>query len=167
MTPEYFAMLYDYTAWANRRVWACVMQLPEEKYFEELDYSIGSIFIQCLHTAAVEMWWLSFLATGEVQFVEDADAYKDRAALRLKWDEIEAANRAYIAHLTPQELEREVRPPFWEADKQPIKVWQALLQVAHHSTDHRAQTLAGLHQLGAPTVGQDVLDYLFERQTVR
>ncbi len=43
-----------------------------------------------------------------------------------------------------------------------IKVWEALVQVANHSTDHRAQIMAGLHRLGAPTMGQDFLDYLFE-----
>jgi uncharacterized damage-inducible protein DinB len=39
------------------------------------------------------------------------------------------------------------------------------VQVINHSTDHRAQMLAGLHRLGAPTVGQDLLDYLFMQQS--
>jgi uncharacterized damage-inducible protein DinB len=34
------------------------------------------------------------------------------------------------------------------------------MQVINHSTDHRAQTLAMLHHLGAPTIGQDFLAYL-------
>jgi uncharacterized damage-inducible protein DinB len=35
-----------------------------------------------------------------------------------------------------------------------------MIQVANHSTDHRAQTLRLLHDLGAPTFGQDYLRYL-------
>ena len=73
--------------------------------------------------------------------------------------------RAYLDHLTPEELAREVRPEFWPRGRRPIKVYQAITQVTFHSTDHRAQMLAGLHRLGAPTVGQDLLDYLFMQQS--
>ncbi|PJF26553.1 MAG: hypothetical protein CUN52_15675 [Phototrophicales bacterium] len=45
-----------------------------------------------------------------------------------------------------------------------MTVRDALVQVANHSTDHRAQTLAGLHQLGATTVEQDYLFYLWEKE---
>jgi uncharacterized damage-inducible protein DinB len=38
---------------------------------------------------------------------------------------------------------------------------------ANHSTDHRAQTLAGLHKLGAPTVGQDYLNFCWEKRATR
>jgi uncharacterized damage-inducible protein DinB len=163
MNKSYFIELYDYDAWANRRVWECVMQLSAEQFNQELDHSLGSIWNQVLHTLAVESWWFKFLSTGELEFV-DEETMTTRPAIRAAWDGVAAMIRDYLARLTPEELERSVRPSFWEDDNKPIKVWQALLQVANHSTDHRAQTMAGLQRLGAPTVGQDVLDYLFEKQ---
>ena len=161
MDRQYFVELYDYNFWAQRRVWTCVMQLSEQAYREDLQYSVGAIHEQCAHTLAVEHWWLTFLATGELRFI--GETLTDRATIRAQWDATEAMVRTYLDRLTPDELQREVRPGFWSAGQGPIRVYQALLQVANHSTDHRAQTLAGLHRLGAPTVGQDVLDYLFER----
>jgi len=36
-------------------------------------------------------------------------------------------------------------------------MWQLLTHVANHGTDHRAQTFAMLHQMGAPTLEQDII----------
>lgn len=162
MNPEYFERFYDYTYWANRRVWDCVMELSPVEFEQELDYSIGSIRAQVVHIMSVEHWWITFLNEGGLSFLQPED-YPNRTVIRDRWDEIEDYVRRYVEHLSAAELEREVKPPFWEDHERPIKVWEALLQVANHSTDHRAQTLAGLHRLGAPTVGQDYLDYIADR----
>ncbi|MBZ0277830.1 MAG: DinB family protein [Anaerolineae bacterium] len=166
MDKTYFLRQYDYNFWAHRQVWNCVMQLTDEQFNQHLDYSIGSIRIQCIHTMAVESWWFEFLRRGELVFMDMVD-FPTRAEIRTRWDEVETSIRAYLERLTPAEMEREVRPHFWDETRQPIKVWEAILQVANHSTDHRAQTLAGLHRLGAPTVGQDFLDYLFAQQATK
>jgi uncharacterized damage-inducible protein DinB len=40
-------------------------------------------------------------------------------------------------------------------------VWQILLHVANHGTDHRAQILRILHDFEAPTFDQDFIIYLW------
>jgi uncharacterized damage-inducible protein DinB len=164
MNRDYFVELYDYTAWANRLVWDCAMQLSDEDFFKPLDYSIGSIFIQLLHTMGVEFWWLNYLATGELKFLTDeecASYEKDRSKFRARWDEVVANNRAYLLTLTDEELQRMVKPEHFEQpNERAISVAQALCQVANHSTDHRSQTLALLHTLGVQGVAQDFLFYL-------
>ncbi|HEY7984332.1 MAG TPA: DinB family protein [Ktedonobacterales bacterium] len=158
-----FRDLYAYTFWADREMWACVEQLTDEQFARDLGYSRGAPREQCIHIMAVEYWWPHFLRTGELHFLR-AEDYPTRAAIRAKWDEVEREATAYLAGLTPSELERDVRPDAWDAEDQPIKLWQALVQVANHSTDHRAQVLAGLKTLGAPTFEQDYLTYIFARR---
>jgi uncharacterized damage-inducible protein DinB len=162
MEPRFFADLFAYNQWANRRVWDCVTQLSDAQFDQAIDYSIGSIHIQVAHTMGVESWWFTFLKTGELHFATDADR-ATRTAIRAKWDETEALIRDYVAGLSPDELTRTVRPPFWEADKPPIPVYEALFHLAHHSGDHRAQTLAALHRVGGPTTPQDYLFFHFDR----
>ena len=41
---------------------------------------------------------------------------------------------------------------------------EVLIHVVNHGTDHRAQILARLHELGAPTLEQDLMLYLWERE---
>jgi len=163
MDKTYFMDLYDYNFWADRKLFDCVMALTEEQYRQEIDFSSGPIAIHVLHTMGVEHWWIHFLKTGELDFFED-DLRLPREEVRQKWDGVEREVRAYLETLTPEELERLVKPPFWEAHREPVKVWQALLQVANHSTDHRSQAMAMMHtKFGAPTFEQDYLEYLQEK----
>ena len=163
MDGRFFAEFFDYNCWAHGEVWECIMQLSDEAYRRDLNYSVGSIHDQCTHTLSVEHWWFTFLSTGELHFL-DLEQLTTREAIRAQWDATTAMIRAYLDRLTPEELAREVRPEFWPEERRPIKAYQASTQVINHSTDHRAQMLAGLHRLGAPTVGQDLLDYLFVQQ---
>ncbi len=162
MDKEFFIDLYLYNFWANRRVWDCIMTLTDEEFFRELSYSIGSIHMQVAHTLAVEAWWFHFLQTGVVEFIREEDLMT-REIIRKQWDMTEERVMAYLNTLTSDELSRKVMPPFWE-NKPAITVRDALVQVANHSTDHRAQTLSGLHQLGATTIEQDYLFYLWEKE---
>ena len=159
MNRDYFVQLYNFTDWANRKIWACVMHLSDTDFMKDLDYSQGSIFNQVTHTMEVEYWWVNFLSTRKVDFL-DRETYPTRDLIRARWDKITTANQAYVASLTDAELQRNVHPDFWDDDEPSITVAEALTQVAFHSMDHRAQTLAMLHKLGAPTVGQDFLGYL-------
>lgn len=162
MTVAHYHDLYEYNYWAQRRVWNCIEQLTQEQFLQDLPHSVGSLHAQCFHSMLVEDWWFRYLKEGVIRFME-ADDYPDRDAVRAGWDGVERYANGYLQALTSAELERDVLPPFWE-NKQPVKVWQALVQVANHSTDHRSQMLVGIHQLGGPTVEQDFLGFLFDRQ---
>lgn len=162
MNTDHFIQLYDYNTWANQRVWDCAMTSTPEDYHKDSDFSVGSVYEQLFHTMAVESWWIGFLATGEVKFLGDDDSEKcqDREILRQTWDAINSKNMHYINRLTDDELQRKVKVAWWADDVPLITVAQALTQVANHSTDHRAQTMALLHMLGYEGVGQDFLAYL-------
>jgi uncharacterized damage-inducible protein DinB len=62
----------------------------------------------------------------------------------------------YVSGLEEQQLEAAV-PGMDEP------AWQVFAHVANHGTDHRAQILRLLHDLGAPTFSQDFMIYLWER----
>lgn len=163
MDKDAFVTLYDYVFWADRRFFDRVMALSEEQYRQHIEFSQGAISEHLVHLIGVQHWWFHFLRTGELDFFDDAVFDLPREELREKQAEVERAVRAYLDTLTPEELQRRVKPDFWDDDRAPITVWQALLQVANHSTDHRAQAMAMMHtQFGAPTMEQDFLDYLAE-----
>ncbi len=162
MTPAYFHELYDYNFWNNRRVWNCVTALSHEQITQPNAYSQGAILTQCFHVMSVEWWWIRFLREGTLDFL-GPEAYLKPADVRQKWDETESYVRVYLEELAADDLQREVKPDFWDEDEASVKVYQALTQVAFHSADHRSQILAQVDALGGETVGQDFLDYLEER----
>lgn len=153
--------LYAYNAWANRQVWDCLASLTDEQFSQPLDYSVGSLRTQALHTLGVQSWWIHYLRTGEIVFLDD-DAFTDRASIRARWDEVDTETADYLAGITDADLGRLVRPAHWGDARPPVTVWQALFQVLNHSTDHRAQTLAGIFQLGGETIAQDYLLFAWD-----
>ena len=161
MDKDAFVNLYDYVFWADRRFMDCVDALTEEQYRQHIDFSQGAISEHLVHMLGVEYWWIHFLRTGELDFFQGEVFDWSREQIREKQAEVEREIRAYLDTLTPEELQRRVKPDFWGEDEQPIAVWQALLQVVNHSTDHRAQAMELMHtQFGAPTFGQDYLSFL-------
>lgn len=161
MEPSVWQELYDYNFWANRRVWALVTALDESLFDRALGGDRRSLRVQCIHILAVEYWWIHFLQTGVVEFLDD-EQLLTHADVREAWDRVEEMVRGYLAELTPSELTRTVRPTFWQ-DPWAVQAWQGLMQVLNHSTDHRAQLLDAVRELGGPTDEQDYLTYLHER----
>jgi uncharacterized damage-inducible protein DinB len=84
----------------------------------------------------------------------------DRQILRARWDSIEKSMHDYLAELRDDMLfEKPIKEP--DEDKDLI-VWQVLLHVANHGTDHRAQILRLLNDLGLKTESQDYIFYVYE-----
>jgi uncharacterized damage-inducible protein DinB len=166
MNQDFFVQLYDYNFWADHKFFECVLALSDDQFYQEIDFSAGAICNHLVHILAVEYWWIHFLRTGQLDFPFDDEVHYPREELRRKWDEVEREVRGYLATLTPEELQRTVKPSFWDESEASVTVAQALFQVANHSMDHRTQALAMMHtRFGAPTFEQDFLNYLQEKAT--
>jgi uncharacterized damage-inducible protein DinB len=50
--------------------------------------------------------------------------------------------------------------PIAEGEDKDLILWQVLLHVVNHGTDHRAQALRMLNDLGVKTVSQDYIFYV-------
>ena len=84
----------------------------------------------------------------------------DRDSIRAFWDAVEQDIRAYLSELQDDML---FTKPIKEPDEdQILAVWQVLLHVANHATDHRAQLLRVLHDLGVETKSQDYIFYVYD-----
>lgn len=148
MDAKGFNHLFEYHLTRNRELWEqCITTLTPEQFTQEVNYSIGSMRNQCVHLLNIDERWFSGLRGLDLPDFADPLAYPDLASVRSKWDAVEAGMREYLSGLDDETLQGEFMPN--------VKVWQILFHVLNHGTDHRAQMLAGLHALGAPTFAQD------------
>ena len=79
--------------------------------------------------------------------------------MRVHWDKVEQRMRDYLAELRDDML---FERPFPDGEDKDLILWQVLLQVANHGTDHRAQLLRVLNDLGVPTKSQDYVFYAYD-----
>ena len=161
MNAEAFRHFYEYHFTENRKLWdQYVMLLSYEQFMQAAGYSHGSVREQLVHLMSVDETWfceLQGVEPSEPLFPPTSD---DRASLRDQWDQIEQSMRAYLANLTDEMLfEKPIAEPEEDRD---LAVWQVLLHVVNHGTDHRAQMLRHLNDLGLKTESQDYIFYVYD-----
>lgn len=161
MNANAFRHFYNYHFAENRKVWNGVTSLSFEQFTQPIGYSRGSIREQVVHLLDVEDIWFSELqGTQPGDPLPETVTADDRDAIRAHWDMVEENVRAYLANLEDDFLfTKPITDP--EEDKNLI-VWQVLLHVVNHATDHRAQLLRALHDLGVDTKSQDYIFYVYE-----
>jgi len=157
--------LFAYHFALHRRVWECIDHLTDEQFVQPVDYSIGSVRNHMVHLASVEQRWLSRVAGTPLPDRLNYDDYPTKAVARAKWDEVEAHFKSYLDGLTDADLDRPITYEMISRRPDPVTsaVWEILLHVVNHGTDHRAQVLPILHRAGAPTLEQDFMIYLWDQ----
>jgi uncharacterized damage-inducible protein DinB len=84
----------------------------------------------------------------------------DRGIIRVRWDDIEQSMRDYLKDLRDDML---LSRPIEEPDEDKVLIlWQVLIHVVNHGTDHRAQILRILNDLGVKTTSQDYIFYVYD-----
>lgn len=161
MNADAFRHFYDYHFAENRSIWDnYVTQLSQEQFTQEVNYSHGSVREQIVHLMSVDEVWFSELQGVEPSEPLPSASLDDRESIRAHWDSVEQGMRAYLAELRDDMLfDKPIEEP--EEDKELI-VWQVLLHVVNHGTDHRAQLLRLLNDLGLETVSQDYIFYVYD-----
>ncbi len=161
MNADAFRYVYEYHFCENRRMWeSYIIPLSFEKFVQPVDYSHGSVRDQVIHLMDVdEIWFCELRGVQPLDPISPADQ-DNRENIRAHWVRVEQGMRDYLTGLQENMLfDRPIKEP--EEDKNLI-VWQVLLHVINHGTDHRAQILRLLHDMGVKTSSQDLIFHIYD-----
>lgn len=158
LSVEIFRTLFAYNASLYRSLWESMGQLTEAQFVQEVPYSHGSLRNHVVHLAGVDGRWIRGLheQPDPRSFTPEPRDYPDRGSAKALWDATSQEIAAYVATLDDARLARIPR-----GMNEPV--WQILLHLINHATDHRAQMLRIVHDLGGPTFNQDLIIYLWQR----
>ena len=160
MNANAFRHFYEYHFSENRKIWdTCIASLADEKFVRSVDYSHGSVRDQVVHLINTDDTWFSGLRRVELPKPFKPADFDDRQVIRAHWDSVEQSMRGYLATLQDDML---FEKPFAEGEDRELILWQVLLHVANHGTDHRAQLLRVLHDMGVKTGPQDYIFYVYD-----
>lgn len=161
MFAEALRHFYRYHIAENRTIWhSYVVALTAEQFTQPNAYAHGSIRDQILHLISVDDVWFSSLQGLESLDPLPPTAADDRERIRAYWDQVEQRMDTYLAHLDDAMLG--MQPITEPEEDRGLCVWQVLLHVVNHGTDHRAQLLRSLHDLGITTGAQDYIFYVYD-----
>ncbi len=157
MNADDFRYFYNYHFAQNREIWdRYIIPLSQESFTQPVAYSMGSVRNQMVHLMNVDNAWFSDLRGVEITNYDSAP--DDRILIRAHWDKVEQMMRDYLAQLKDDMLHKK---PLQGEDKD-LMLWQVLLHVVNHGTDHRAQVLRALHDVGVKTGPQDFIFYVYD-----
>jgi uncharacterized damage-inducible protein DinB len=160
MNANAFRHFYNYHFTENRKIWdTYITSLSHEQFTQNVDYSRGSVRNQIVHLMSVDDTWFSGLRGVEFPIPFNPANFDDREIIRAHWDNVEQNMRDYLATLKDDML---FTKPFEDGEDKDLILWQVLLHVVNHGTDHRAQILKLLNDLGFKTVSQDYIFYVYD-----
>ncbi len=165
MNARTIQTLFDYHYGMYQQVWDCVMELTEAQFVRETDYSLRSVRNHLVHCMSVDNRWLARIQNQTPPKRLESIHYPNQDAVRLKWNAIRQRVLNYTDSLTQEALNETVQVEFPRRGGQHRNLrWEILLHMVNHGTDHRAQILARLHELGAATIEQDLMLHLWAKQ---
>lgn len=153
-------ILYNYNAWANRRVLDTAAQLSPEQLQATMGASFDSVHATLVHVMGAQWMWLSrWQGTSPTTMFNPAD-YPDLAAIRQRWDEIEQDTQAFVQALDEAGLARKVSYSNTRGQPFAYPLWQLMLHQVNHATQHRSEVAMILTEFGYSPDWLDLIRYL-------
>lgn len=150
--------LFRHNLWANTLLYEQCAQLSEEQLNSRVIGTYGSIFDTLEHIANAERSYWHRLKTGQ-PFRKPEEAPKPTVAELQESIQLSGAGLIEIAPAIQPEDSVEVN---WEGTPRSVPGAVILTQVINHATEHRAQIMVMLTQLGIQPLELDSWAYFDE-----
>ena len=156
MQPDQVRFLFEYDRWATSKVLAALDGLDPAVWTRPNaigDRCLGDILVHQL--GAAQRWRIGFQSQGTDEGPSpEKEPLPSIAALRANWETEWAAVEAWLPAVTDE---------FVGYVFGGIPVWQMLVHVVNHGTQHRAEAALILTAEGRSPGGLDLIDYADER----
>ncbi len=161
MRADQIRQLYDYNYWATARILAASSRANADAVLRPNGLAHSSIFATLVHALESEWGWRTrSQERSSPTTLIAASEFADLAALRRRWSTEERAMRGYLATLTDGLLDSEIEYRSTKGKEYVNPLWQILLHLLNHGTQHRAEAAAELTRLGCSPGDIDFMIYL-------
>ena len=163
VTPELLRFLFQYNAWADRRLLDACGQISNEQFTRELGSSFSSVRDTVAHLYGAEWVWNErFHGTSPTALLGGA-GFPDLASIRAKLEEMDQYFIDFVSKMTQQDLDRVIVYKTFTGQEFSNPLWQSLHQLTNHASYHRGQVVTMLRQLGVKPVSTDLIMYYREQ----
>ena len=142
MNKKEISILVTYNFWANQHLLKACERLSTNEFIREVtpDPGWGSLRGILVHIMDAEYGWRSKY-DSDVLF---APTFDDVAAVSSRWSEEEEKWFEYLAELPEETLNKVIDM----GGQRRIRVWQAIVHIVNHGTQHRGEAAALLTGYG-------------------
>lgn len=167
MSPQEIQQLYDYNAWANRRVLCAAEKLTSEQFTKPLQSSFSSVRDTLAHIYGAEWIWLERFHGRSPSALPATNEFADADSLRITWLGHEQKLLAFVYGLSQSDLDREMEYKTLKFGVYRNPLWQSMLHLINHGTYHRGQVTTLLRQLNAQPILTDLMHFYREHSQTK
>ncbi|HET8628702.1 MAG TPA: DinB family protein [Thermomicrobiales bacterium] len=162
MLADVVRTMYDYNAWANRRLFDTAARLTPEQFTSACIAGQDPVRDTLIHLVDTQGAWLTrFRGQGGYTDLDPRDC-PEVAGIRRRWEEIERETRDFLAQQDEASLTRDFVLPRPGRDTRVDPLWQLMLHVVNHGTQHRSEVAAMLTACGHSPGDLDLSYFLDE-----
>ncbi len=133
--------------------------MTPEQFVAPTDHSWGSLRGTLIHTLDTEYGWRVLLQSGAWTADLKADDLPTIELIQARWDEEDAAWRAYLASLTDADMTNILRYEIPEGIRERV-IWHCIWHVINHGMQHRAEAAHMLTNYGHSPGELDFSQYM-------
>ena len=140
--------LYDFSYWANRKLFDVIVQLPPEQFTQTVTGSYGSIRNALVHVMSAEWGWLDRCGGEERGPRLDPNDYPTKESVIETWRRVEGYMRAFLPTLRDEDLARKIEFSLGGGPTHVIALGDLMQHSIIHAAHHRGQVALMLRELG-------------------
>lgn len=159
---ETIRLLYDYTRWADGRMFEAVAKLAPEAWTKDLGSSLKSARDTVVHVVSAQWIWLSRWKGETPKGMWAAAEFPTQASIREKWEPLAAELAAFVRAQTEESVAKPLSYRNLKGEPFTYPLGHLMLHTVNHSTYHRGQVTTLLRQLGAQPLSSDLVLYYLE-----
>lgn len=165
MNQNQIAFLFQYNEWATRRILAAAAHLTHDEFVTARSLTFGSLRGTMVHNFGADWIWRRRCEDKvSPPDLPAEDLFPTFADLRSAWEEEQAAMHAYVAGLTDAEIDGDMAYTTTNGTPMHAPMWQVLLHLINHGTQHRAEVAQVLTELGHSPGEVDLIVYVRQLQ---
>jgi len=151
--------LFDYSYWANDRLFEVAAQLTPEEFTKPVAGSYGSVRNTLVHVLSAEWGWLDRCGGARRGSALIPTDYPTLISLLHQWHQIESHTREFFGTLKDEDLDRVVEFTLGDGLRRAVPLGRLLHHAAIHGIHHRGQVALLLRSLGYVPGNFDILIY--------
>ena len=155
--------LYDYSYWANRKIFGVASQLTPEQFTQSVAGSYGSVRNTMVHILSAEWGWLDRCGGPQRGAPLKADDFPTLQSVMDAWTTVEASVRQFLSSLHDEDLSRNIEFALGAGPERSMPLGELMHHAAVHAVHHRGQLALLLRVLGYTPGNFDILIYYGEK----
>ncbi len=165
MNKQDIQLLYQYNQWANARILKAASHVTDEQFLASASYPHGGLRSTLTHALFAEwIWRKRWEGDSPKAAAFTAADFPSFKSLYARWIEEEKHLQSFVEQITDEKLNSLLEYQTTKGDLYKEILWELMIHVINHGTQHRSEAAAMLTELGHSPGDIDLIVFLRERK---